>query len=324
MFIISDYIPGQPLTKERLVDATSDQRRRFYAQLIDILAELRTLEFSSAGSLLPRPDGNPEPIMGDILSPALNKLKQTIPSCKSGAEYMAHQFNTVADVLDTPMQDRDERTIRRELFALYSLKPLFEKLVNPTQDAGPFVLSHCDLRCPNILVDYDSLQIKGIIDWEFCSTVPLELSLPPSWITGHNTDKFLRRKGVHAEFCDVLREKAGIEDRVARLADEWYGRSDVSFRLAHILNCPHDLNYIFYYFFPFELYHVPTDEAMAEFFRKHPDLERQVWRQTDQARQYTQYLQESGQYVRPLEPEKQIKEFIAEERAFAVKMGESS
>lgn len=45
MYLIADLIPGEPLDRKLLMEAEEEQRRNFYSYLIDVLAELRKLEF---------------------------------------------------------------------------------------------------------------------------------------------------------------------------------------------------------------------------------------------------------------------------------------
>ena len=52
-----------------------ERRKYFYAQLIDILAQLRQQEFDHAGSLMPDPGGGDTPIVGPLLSIQLNDLQ---------------------------------------------------------------------------------------------------------------------------------------------------------------------------------------------------------------------------------------------------------
>ncbi|OAA44791.1 phosphotransferase enzyme family protein [Metarhizium rileyi] len=140
MYLITVFIPGESLDKRLLVEAGEESRQIFYSQLIDILAELRKLEFALIGSLMPNPD-----------------------------------------VADHTVED-----IRAEVFALDGMKRMFDQLIDTDLNAGPFVLSHLDLRSRNIIVD-ENLRIRGTIDWEFASAVPLQVFTPPSWIAGHNS-----------------------------------------------------------------------------------------------------------------------------------------
>ncbi|KJK74918.1 hypothetical protein H634G_09752 [Metarhizium anisopliae BRIP 53293] len=57
----------------------------------------------------------------------------------------------------------------------------------------------------------DDFHILGIIDWEFTSTIPQQIYIPPPWITGHDPDTLLMVTGVPRdqiwlEFRRVLEE----------------------------------------------------------------------------------------------------------------------
>ncbi|RKU41230.1 hypothetical protein DL546_001236 [Coniochaeta pulveracea] len=54
VFMILECIDGQPLTKKMLRDASGGCRRQFLGELVDMLAQLRGLEFSCGGSLSPK------------------------------------------------------------------------------------------------------------------------------------------------------------------------------------------------------------------------------------------------------------------------------
>lgn len=68
------------------------------------------------------------------------------------------------------------------------------------------------------------MQVQGIIDWEFTSTIPRQVFTPPSWITGH--DSIDANKQMHAEFRDVLQEKSRTSSLCDQLQREWYGHPD--------------------------------------------------------------------------------------------------
>jgi hypothetical protein len=68
MFLIANVIWGEPLDKKLLIEAEEEHRRNFFSQLIDILAELRQLEFPLIGSLMLNPDGSPQPVLGPVIS----------------------------------------------------------------------------------------------------------------------------------------------------------------------------------------------------------------------------------------------------------------
>ena len=87
---------------------------------------------------------------------------------------------------------------------------------------GPFVLSHLDLRWPNIIVD-DDLDILAVIDWEWTGSIPRQLFTPPSWIAGQEPP-FVTGDEYRAEFAhfrEILLIKADTSDACHLLSEEW-------------------------------------------------------------------------------------------------------
>lgn len=100
------------------------------------------------------------------------------------------------------------------------------------------MLAHPDLRWSNIIVDED-LTIRGIIDYEWASTIPRQFFMPPTWIAGRPPEWIT---GVHYNiefgwFRDVLAAKAETSGACSQLAREWGPRlpNQVAFPLAVLL-----------------------------------------------------------------------------------------
>jgi hypothetical protein len=74
-FIIQDYIPGHSLDISAFRKAPREQRKYLYAQLINILAQLRQQEFNYASSLMPDPHGRDTPVVSLLLSIELNDVQ---------------------------------------------------------------------------------------------------------------------------------------------------------------------------------------------------------------------------------------------------------
>lgn len=177
--MISEFIPGNKLRLDHVKNTTKERRTRFFDDLIDVLVELRQLEFSAADSLMPNPDKECELILGGFLSMAINELqvdcgkKRSLVAFSSAEAFMDYQLAVVSDSCEVPSIALDQTVAEEELFMLDTLARRIPQLLNPQWSKGPFVLSHQDLICGNIIVD-DDLHILGIIDWEFSGTVPLQ------------------------------------------------------------------------------------------------------------------------------------------------------
>ncbi|KAK8176204.1 hypothetical protein BC567DRAFT_226512 [Phyllosticta citribraziliensis] len=113
---------------------------------------------------------------------------------------------------------------------------LFESLLS---DCGitcsgdePFVLIHGDLRTPNILVDPDTFQFTGIVDWEWAQVIPIDLVLPPFWLTGLNVHELaISDTGSYFEECGHLID---IIEELENSADypQDHGRLSIAMRSA--------------------------------------------------------------------------------------------
>lgn len=323
MYLITDFISGEALDRKLLIKTEEKHRLRFYSQLIDILVELRKLEFPLIGSLIPTSKGSQGPVLGPVISMTATTLRLPPTTVFSSArQYMKHQFSLVSAFFLPPVADHTVDDVKREVFALHGIMPLFDQFIDLELDHGPFVLSHLDLRSCNIIVD-KSLQIQGILDWEFTSTIPLQLFTPPSWITGH--DLIETNKQMPVEFYSILLEKSKTSDLCEQLRREWYDQvdavesgirqTDVAFHLAHILRRPTDTTDIFCDFFAQKDSDKHLDDIISDFFSKHPTLASEVQHRAEQCERYTLYLKEHGLY------ETEADKLLAQSQALKAKWG---
>ncbi|RSL92040.1 hypothetical protein CEP52_014056 [Fusarium oligoseptatum] len=232
-FLIVDAIQGEPLGK-------------------------KLLKFPLMGSLKPNPDGSPKPILGPVMSMSAATLRLPSQSTFSSArKYMKYQFGLISGFLSPPISNHTVDDIKQEIFSLHCMEGIFDQVIDPQLDEGPFVLNHLDLRGPNIIVD-KNLRIQGIVDWEFAHTVPRQVFTPPSWITGH--DSIDTNKEMHSEFRSVLEENSHTNSLWEKLGREWYGtgkskdQTDMAFCVAHVLRRPADTTEIFEDFFAQKLF----------------------------------------------------------------------
>ena len=315
MFIILAFVHGNPLDKRLLLEAEDACKEMFYSQLIDVLAELRDHEFPAIGSLMPR-DTNSSchpPTMGPVISMSATALGQphnsTVavghPSLRSSCgpftsamEYMRYQLSLVSAFLLLPVSDHTIDDIKEEIFALRTLEDASQQIFTSRLDGEPCVLQHLDLRSANIIVDRE-FNIKAIIDWEFSSTVPLQLFTPPSWITGHDSVEIDKQVQMHADFRAVLDQKSRAHARYQRLREEWYGERNLAetnkvFYIAHVLRRPTDVAEIFCALAAQGKPNTPLDELIADFFDHNQALALEARRRTEQCKKYTQYLKDNG------------------------------
>ncbi|KAL6361100.1 hypothetical protein LRP88_04562 [Fusarium phalaenopsidis] len=321
-FLIADVIRGEPLDKKLLIEAEEEHRRNFFSQLIDILAELRQLEFPLIGSLMPNPDDSPQPVLGPVISMSAATLRLPPQSrFDSARKYMAYQFGLVSGFFSPPVSNHTVDDIKQEIFVLCCMKRIFEQVIDPQLDKGPFVLNHLDLRGPNIIVD-KNLRIQGIVDWEFAHTVPRQVFTPPSWITGH--DLIETNKQMHAEFRSVLDENSKANGLWEQLGKEWYGQSadgkmkdqtDMAFCVVHVLRRPADATEIFEDFLAEKLLDKSFDDAVSEFFKQSQAAALEAQRRAEECERYSEYLRENGLY------ETETDKLLAESKALKAKWG---
>lgn len=182
-----EFIQGRQLHTRTVFHAAEHQRRNLYIGLIDTLAQLRKLEFSAAGSLMPNPD-NPDDELNPVLSPFLSmtvnelerKLERPVSTeiFTSVKRFMDLHYHVLSQTFELPVEELDRRQVKMELFALESVSKEIPKHIELQEPERPYILAHPDLRCGNIMVD-DDFHILGIIDWEFTSTIPQQIYIPP-------------------------------------------------------------------------------------------------------------------------------------------------
>ncbi|KAM3452330.1 hypothetical protein MY3296_004621 [Beauveria thailandica] len=265
MFLISDLIPGNPLTDDRLeqlAEADDATQRRFFLQLIGYLQELRDLEFPAIGSLMPATEN--KPALGNILSFSADKYQLDQPSCTSAKEYMSSQYDLLVRHVAEPAPDFSVADFRYELFALHTLREPFREFFQSHGEPGSFVLHHPDLQPCNILVD-EELRITGIIDWEFAHTIPSQLFTPPLWVI-YPKQNF---RQLSLTFVKTLLSQPKHE----RLCHQWYNGSKFSleFFFARIIRHPGDLNEAFMEYLRKHL-NADSEKEESDFFERHPEV----------------------------------------------------
>ncbi|KAL8312977.1 hypothetical protein RB593_007282 [Gaeumannomyces tritici] len=199
-YIILEYVQGKTLdelgvdfkegTPEHLRDSIN-------AQLADVYIQLSRLEFPAIGRLVPLPDG----LVRVGRAPFSNAMNQ-------------HQLEVGG------MPDMIKR-----LYFLHQFSGLVKtSWIRSDLDSGPFVLAHGDLQRWNMLFS-DDFKLLAVIDWEWAQTVPLQLFLPPLflsgssiWSLGYLYERYANRlRG----FCSVVEEaekaKYGGEAPLSRL-----------------------------------------------------------------------------------------------------------
>ncbi|KAF5024764.1 hypothetical protein F66182_3142 [Fusarium sp. NRRL 66182] len=321
-FMILDYIDGQSLTKKLLRDSSEEQRHRLLGELVDIFAQLRELEFSQGGSLMPETtwadwvrslfwreevftpqrngDFDTQPIIAGAFSMRKNELQVDgclLPRVKTNNanKFLREQHHLLRCIWEMPCQELEREEVERQEFALHFLnlewvRNRFGIEVNPPAKDS-FYLSHPDLRVNNIIVD-DELHICGIIDWEFSATVPQHAFLPPLWLAGY--EGLIGPKiDILSEFMSLLSSRRHLSIGHSRLARSWDLGDDVRLPMAYIFLEPSGLLQLFYdYIYP-KVFNESPNKVTSDFFRhfqKRDLLERRL----QASERYTQYLKDNN------------------------------
>lgn len=307
-FMICDFVPGQSLCFDDVYNASKEERTRFLGELVDILVQLRRLEFPAAGSLMPNLVDDSEPVVGGFLGMAINELqrdtgkKENLMSFASAKAFIGHQYSVLSDYYAVPSACLQRASIEEELFVLNSLAEEIPKLLDSQWSNGPFILSHLDLRCSNIIVSED-LHILGIIDWEFSGTVPLQYFTPPLWITGEGrSGAFLSfQDAILQDFEAVLQAKSATSESCAQLVREWdWGnKRKLMFPIVQILREPDTLVRVYRRHLCHRFYEGSFDlkAVVSSFFAHHETakkLEPMLRRRLEASRRYTEYLIHHG------------------------------
>ncbi|GAB0138274.1 hypothetical protein EsDP_00006511 [Epichloe bromicola] len=309
-FMIIEHIKGQSISMDRLLRSPEEHRQRFYSDLIDILAELRKLEFATGGSLMPASTEALEPRVVSAFSIPDNTLQingwsASHSLCKSTAEYVHEQLRLLWNTFLLPAEDLDQATAELELFALNSMNLKMNDIAPIANGStrASFVLTHADLRCPNILVDED-LHIRAVIDWEWASTVPPEFFTPPSWITNS--------EDVFTEFVAVLESKRDSSSRHQQLVQQWKCGDEMLLHMGQIFRVPSELLNMFYNFIYPKLFEGSYESVVSEFFRcdENRTCCAELKRRLHSSGRYTKYLKANGLYVEDEENQK-IKDWLA-------------
>ena len=305
-YLIIDYIPGQSLNIKSLAKDTRERRDHFYIQLIDILAQMRQLEFPSAGSLTLDRDG--DFVVGPLSDIPSNTVQidsfGTAPPSKvftSATEFIRYQFEVLRNAYELPVSEQTLQEIQLELFALGEMERELHNFVDTHAkwERGPFILCHMDLRWPNIIVD-DDLNILAVIDWEWSASIPRFLFVPPSWIAGREP-QYVTGQEYHAEFTHfhrILLARREISNGHRQLAQEWdielLSRAELP--IALLLRYHSQLTDIFYQTIYPRLFKNPRRMVM-KLFDSSTGLASEAQKRYESSQRYTQHLKDDGLFV---------------------------
>ncbi|KAI9890637.1 MAG: hypothetical protein M1814_003835 [Vezdaea aestivalis] len=282
-FIILDYVDGERLRPLEIPKLPEEKSQRFYDQLVAILTQLRRQEFPCIGSLTLDSHqgswiiGNPQLIdLNDQHTYNLSPSRIINRTFGSTIEYVFALYQLLYNSFHKQRNSvYDEEDAREKVYALEQFKGILWGWIKEECNYGPFVLMHGDLRPSNILIDSD-YNILAIIDWEWSRIVPVQLFLPPTWLTGCDADIVARPRrnvGYTLEYTKlysaILRleraKEAGHESLRSIWPDDFSIGPDLF--IASAMQRFNDFEGIFWnnllpHFFP-----SPTDSIPEQFFQ---------------------------------------------------------
>jgi hypothetical protein len=106
-------------------------------------------------------------------------------------------------IRDQPNSILDERDGLEQMANLFVMRGLLPHFTTRDRRYGPFVFSLTDLHPSNIFVDHN-WNITRIIDLEWACSLPIEMILPPYWLTSRGVDQL--EGGDLKEFDQVCRQ----------------------------------------------------------------------------------------------------------------------
>ncbi|KND88261.1 hypothetical protein TOPH_07046, partial [Tolypocladium ophioglossoides CBS 100239] len=303
-YMIMTCVNGEPLDKKVFEKSERDRRIHFFNQLIDILAQLRALEFPAAGSLMPHWSCRSKPSVSGLLSIPLNQVQLDGLMNSPGTAMSAPEFiDQVYDVLHVsfslPIQDPVRNTLEKEYLVQNFIKENLSFLFDDCRGES-FVLSHTDLRHANIRVD-EKLQIQGIIDWEWACSVPQRFFIPPSWI--------LTSEDMLADFRSALALRRDSSPAHTRLMDEWTPKTNLRANIARLLLQPGKL--MEFYLVTYQKCFADSENVTLGRFFMDAGHSAKIDKKLRDSEHYTQYLKENNLYFID-EHTKRMKKWLAE------------
>ncbi|KAK8151816.1 kinase-like domain-containing protein [Phyllosticta citrichinensis] len=215
-FMLTEFIEGKPLGIWKIPDLPLDKKEFVYRQLAQLLLSISDVRFEKIGSWTLEGEDHALALKNRPISHQINGLildgvdvDAILPvdqTFDSRAEYVTCLTRMIRARLEQqPNSIYDKEDGEQKACALYLFELLLEESGFSDLDSGPFVLLHGDLRTPNIMVDPETFEFTGIVDWEWARVVPIELTLPPFWLTGLSVHELAESDaGSYFEECDQL------------------------------------------------------------------------------------------------------------------------
>ncbi|KAJ5349883.1 hypothetical protein N7541_007610 [Penicillium brevicompactum] len=184
-FILMEVLPGSVAMdtlgghKAHRGVIPKQHRLRFYRSVARCHVQLASLRFPKIGAIIRTHNGGyecgPLPGLGGPFDTATAFFEAWADSVK---------FKQNKDTIKHMMQ-RAPISAERMLAIIDNFPSQIKSMASRLSlcDKGPFPLSHEDFLHSNIMVDENTFDVTGIIDWEGACTVPIEFLTFPDFLT---------------------------------------------------------------------------------------------------------------------------------------------
>ncbi|OAA42208.1 Protein kinase-like domain protein [Metarhizium rileyi] len=167
-----------------------EYRERFFQGLARISLSLNAVPLPRIGSLRFQDDGSialcNRPLSLYFQMAENEGIPTGIPRNRTYAQVESYLSDLLScqdnKLRHQPNAMHHEEDGKRQLAALAALRATMHHFIRPEHRDGPFFLQLTDLHQQNIFVD-DDWNIQTVIDLEWAHTLPLEMKLPPYWLS---------------------------------------------------------------------------------------------------------------------------------------------
>jgi hypothetical protein len=142
---------------------------KIHSQLAEFQHQLSRLTFKEIGQIYP--DGSSGSVR---VGPIIDRKGRRFGPFQSSREFYIARARLILDEAKERGTKEDQRSALLHLLAAQGMG----------ESRGPFTIKHQELHCENVLLD-DECNIRGVIDWTWCSTVPPESQQPIPFSIAH-------------------------------------------------------------------------------------------------------------------------------------------
>ncbi|KAH0548278.1 hypothetical protein GP486_008019 [Trichoglossum hirsutum] len=282
-FMLIDFIDGHTLSDIDFLSLPESRKAHFYEQLAGFYIQLWAHEFPHIGSLTlsDNASGWTFDVPRRPLSIELNAQEiEGLQACnifrkdaifRSAEDYFTSLIDLAFNLFETSKNSVfDKYDAEIALYDLYQFKEVVKGWADSMYNNGPFILDHGDFRPHNIRVD-DDLNIVGVIDWEWGRIVPVQLFIPPTWLTGRELLDLCRYLEREDYIRELTRFKSIVKDcgeEAAPLIEAWNSiEQDGAFLVSSALPNSTLIDTVYSKYFDMRRHNSPRIERVREFLQ---------------------------------------------------------